>query len=140
MKKKEYLNNRGVTTADIIIAVIIIVLFVSVIMSSFYNYYISIQSRNRTAIATNTIIDVIENIELMEYDEVNEESVNSILNTLQEEKVIPNGYIVLASLQNYNEIQGNEGKEDVIKILKVTAQYSLGNKVESFEITRLITK
>jgi len=134
------LSNKGFTTADVVIAVIIIILFVSIITSSFYNYYISIQGKNRIAYATNAAIDIIENVELMNYKEINNHAINSLVQNLINDGTIPKGITVQTSLQNYNETTGNEDKEDVIKILNVKIEYPLGDKTENYEITRLITK
>lgn len=140
MKNANYISsNKGFTTADILVSVIIIILFISIITTSFYNYYVSIQSKNRKTIATNIIIDVIENVEIMNYEDVNIEEVNNLINKLTVES-IPSGYTLTASLQKYNEISGNENKLDIIKILNVKAEYLVNNKKESIEIKRLITK
>lgn len=139
MKIQKHIDQRGVTQADIIISVIIIVLFVSVITTGFYNYYKSIQSKNRVAVATNIVIDVIENIEMMEYDQINNNSIITLLEKLKTEGTIIDPYIVTASIQNYNEIEGNSEKKDLIKILKVKVEFNDDHK-QDFEITRLITK
>lgn len=136
---KKHISQRGVTSADIIVSVVIIMLFVSVITTSFYNYYKSVQSKNRVTIATNIMIDVIENIEMLPYEEVNVEAVNNVIETLKTNATIVEPYIVTANLQKYNEIQGNADKKDLIKILKVKVTYG-ENDIENFEITRLITK
>lgn len=139
MKKIE-LNNKGFTTADVVIAVIILVLFVSIITTSFYNYYISTQSKNRRTIATNAIIDVIEKIETMNYDDVNRETVNKVIDSYVQDGTIQTGYTITADLQKYNETAGNEDKKDLIKILSVKAQYTINDKQENIEIKTLITK
>lgn len=139
MKEQKYMNEKGVTTTDIIISVAIIVLFVAVITTSFYNYYKSVQSKNRATIATNISIDVIENIEMLQYDDVNQEAIDNVIQTLKDDGTIQNAYTVTASIQNYNETEGNTEKKDLIKILKVKVTYN-EEKEESFEITRLITK
>ncbi len=133
-------DNRGFTTADLVMSIIIIILFISIITTSFYNYYISIQSKNRKTLATNSIIDVIENVEIMNYDDITIEEVNNLINRLNIEGTIPNGYKVTATLQKYNETEGNENKLDVIKILNVKAEYTVNNKQENIEIKRLIYK
>lgn len=139
MKIQSYMDQRGVTSTDIIVAVAIIVLFVSVITTSFYNYYKSIQSKNRVTIATNIVIDVIENVEMLPYDEVNQENVNNVIDTLKKDGTILEQYTVTTSIQNYNETEGNTDKKDLIKILKVKVVYG-ENDIENLEITRLITK
>lgn len=133
-------NNRGFTTADIVVGIIIIILFISIITTSFYNYYVSIQSKSRKTLATNSIIDVIENVEIMNYDDITIDSVNNLINQLTLEGNIPNGYKITAILQKYNETEGNENKQDIIKILTVRAEYTVNNKQENIEIKRLITK
>ena len=60
-------SDKGFTTAEIIISIIIIIIFTSIITSTFYNYYVSIQSKNRKTVATNIIIDIIEKVEMIKY-------------------------------------------------------------------------
>lgn len=139
MKIQKYIDERGVTQADIIVAVVIIILFASVITTGFYNYYKSVQSKNRTTMATNIVVDVIENIEMLQYDEVTKENIDNIVETLKSDGSIPKSYTVTVDLQNYNETEGNMDKKDLIKILKVKVAYG-ENDTENYEITRLITK
>lgn len=138
--KKRYVNQNGLTSTDIIISVAIITLFVAVITTSFYNYYQSIQSKNRTTMATNVIIDVIENVEMLPYDEIEQSSIDNLIQMLKTDGTIQDSYTVTATIEKYNEQAGNTDKEDLIKILKVKATYTNGKKEESIEIKRLITK
>lgn len=50
------------------------------------------------------------------------------------------GYSVTATLKRYDEIEGNEDKKDIIKILTVKVEYIVNNKPEKNEVTRLIIK
>ncbi|MCI8352929.1 MAG: hypothetical protein HFJ58_04980 [Clostridia bacterium] len=83
-------SDKGFTTAEIIISIIIIIIFTSIITSTFYNYYVSIQSKNRKTVATNIIIDIIENVEMMKYEEINQDTVNTLLQTLKDNGTIQN--------------------------------------------------
>lgn len=139
MKKQKYIDQRGVTSSDIIVSVVIIMLFVSVITTGFYNYYKSVQSKNRTTIATNIVVDVIENVEMLQYDEVTKENINNIVETLKSDGTISKSYTVTVDLQNYNETEGNMDKKDLIKILKVKVTYG-DNAIENLEVKRLITR
>lgn len=60
------------------------------ITSAFYNYYISIQSKNRRTIATNIVIDIIENVEMMKYEETSQDTVDTLLQTLKDNGTIQN--------------------------------------------------
>lgn len=133
-------SEKGFTLQDIIIALIVTMMFVSIIGTAFYNFYISTVARNRSAMATNCAIDIIESIEKMNYDKVNNDTVNLIVQGLISDKKIPTGYNVETNITKYNETEGNQNKEDIIKILKLNIGYTVGNKNEKFEITRLITK
>lgn len=133
-------QNKGFTAQDVVISIIIIVIFVSLITTLFYNFYISTSAKNRNAIALNCIIDVIEEAKMLNYDELNQTKIEELLGTLKSNKTIPNGYEVIAELQKYNELDGNTEKKDIIKILKVKVQYLVGQKTEKIEISTLITK
>lgn len=133
-------QNKGFTSQDVVISIIIIVIFVSIITTLFYNFYISTSAKNRNAIALNCIIDVIEQAKMLNYDELDETKIEELLETLTSNKTIPNGYEVNVELQKYNELEGNTDKKDLIKILKVKVQYLVGQKTEKIEISTLITK
>lgn len=137
MKLKE---SKGFTTADVVVSVGIIVIFIGLITSLFYNFYLTTTAKNRNAIATNCLIDVIEEIKLMKYEEVKSNNLELLIGTLEENKTIPDGYHVTANIQKYNEIEGNQYKSDLIKILNVTVEYMLQGKNEKIEISTLITK
>lgn len=133
-------QNKGFTSQDVVISIIIIVIFVSIITTLFYNFYISTSAKNRNAIALNCIIDVIEQAKMLKYDELDQTKIEELLGTLKSDKTIPNGYEVSVELQKYNELEGNTDKKDLIKILKVKVQYLVGQKTEKIEISTLITK
>lgn len=133
-------QNKGFTTQDIVISIIIIVIFVSIITTLFYNFYLSTSAKNRNAIALNCIIDLIEEAKMLKYDELDQTKIEELLGTLKSNKTIPNGYEVTVQLQKYNELEGNTDKKDLIKILKVKVQYLVGQKTEKIEISTLITK
>lgn len=133
-------QNKGFTTQDIVISIIIIVIFVSIITTLFYNFYLSTSAKNRNAIALNCIIDLIEEAKMLKYDELDQTKIEELLGTLKSNKTIPNGYEVTVELQKYNELEGNTDKKDLIKILKVKVQYLVGQKTEKIEISTLITK
>ena len=138
--KKIIRNNKGFATSDIIISIVILMLFTGLVASLFYNYYISNSKTTRASMACLCIIDTIENIHKMNYEDVTNENVNMKIQELYNNNIIPNQYKVTANIEKYNEIEGNEEKEDIIKILTVNVQYSLNNKIENLSIKNLITE
>lgn len=147
MKKRilEMKENKGFTTADIVTSIIIIMIFVGMVTTLFYNFYLSTSAKNRNSIATNYIIDVIEEIKSMEYekvkiDEGSASSINGLIEMLDIKKEIPKEYAITGNLEKYNETEGNTDKRDLVKILTIRAEYMVGNKTEKIEISTLLTK
>ena len=130
----------GFTPVDIAISVVIIVIFIGLIATLFYNFYLTANDKNRNAMATNCLIDIIEEVKKMDYDQLNTQEVDLLLSSLRHNKTIPNGFTVFAKIQKYNEIEGNEQKLDVIKILQVKVEYRIGQKIQNIEVSTLITK
>lgn len=138
-------GNRGFTTADIVVAIVVMMIFVGMIATLFYNFYLSTTAKNRNAMATNYIVDVIEEIKAMNYDEVQKDtqdsnSINNLIQQLEATKQIPKGYIITGEVQKYNETEGNTDKKDLVKILTIRVEYSLGKKTEKIEISTLLLK
>ena len=138
-------KNRGFTTADIVVAIVVMMIFVGMIATLFYNFYLSTTAKNRNAMATNYIVDVIEEIKAMNYDEVQKDtqdsnSINNLIQQLEATKQIPKEYIITGEIQKYNETEGNTDKKDLVKILTIRVEYSLGKKTEKIEILTLLIK
>ncbi len=138
-------KNRGFTTADIVVAIVVMMIFVGMIATLFYNFYLSTTAKNRNAMATNYIVDVIEEIKAMNYDEVQKDtqdsnSINNLIQQLEATKQIPKEYIITGEIQKYNETEGNTDKKDLVKILTIRVEYSLGKKTEKIEISTLLIK
>jgi type II secretory pathway pseudopilin PulG len=142
MKIKSLKNklNRGFTTIDIVVSVTIVMIFTAIITTLFYNFYLTTTARNRNAVATNCLIDVIEQVKMMSYADVSDSTVNSLVEKLTNNKTIPKGYTVTSNVTKYNSTTGNTSKKDVIKILNVTVSYLVGSREEKIEISTLITK
>lgn len=139
MIKNKLKSNKGFTGTDIVISLIVLVMFTGVLVTTFYNYYLSISAKNRNAIATNCIIDVIENIQMVPYENIDEQKVNEIIQALYNNNTIQDQYTVTAKLEKYNEMPGNEQKYDVIKKITVNVKYNVGNNERQIEISNLIT-
>lgn len=141
-------QNKGITTADLAVAIVILMIFVSLVATAFYNYYSIITEKNRTAIATNSAVDVIEQVKKLDYEQISQESVMKVIEDLKigiqantgNTISIPEPYEVTAMVETYNETEGNMEKKDLIKKVTITVGYSVGDKKESIQFSKLITK
>jgi len=134
---KTYIKNqKGFTAVDVSIALILIMLFVSVIGMLIYNIYISSSASLRGAYALGYAIDIMEKIENTNYDELDQTLATTIVNDLN----IPSSYKTSIQIQKYNELAGNESKLDLVKIINLDITYKVGNNEEVLDISRLKLK
>lgn len=134
-------NKRGFTTVDLSIALIVVILFVSVMTSISYNVYLSSTEAKRTAVALNYGVELFEHIGAMDFEEVvpSYELVETEnLGTMKD--------IVI----NANSVEGNKGTYKIrvsiqdyknankIKIISLKIEYPISRKKsESIELERI---
>lgn len=149
-------RQNGVTGVDASVAVLIIILFVGLISTLFYNVYISNVSTQRATLATNYTIDILEKAQMAEYNDLVIENVDTLIKQINgleniESKIIEDetikkyegtiqGFTIQIQIQKYNEMPGNEDKQDIIKIITVTTTYPVGNGTGAYEVSRAIIK
>lgn len=130
-------SEKGFTGVDLTIAILILVLFVSIITTIFYNIYISSTSIKRSTIANGYAMDILEAIDKENYEAIYTNS-PAIQNIIQKEK-IARGYTVTVAVEKYNETTGNTDKEDLVKTVTVTVEYKVGIKPEKVTMSKLKT-
>lgn len=134
-------KNNGFTGIDISIALVIMLAFVSLIASLIYSFNQASQGVDRKSEATYLTIQVIEAIKQMNYDDVsNEMTIDTISSSTSNNIDVKEGYNLKIEVENYKDIVGDDTLEDVIKIVTVTVEYSLGNNTEKVDISTVITK
>lgn len=134
MGKINLKSNKGVTITDVIVAVIILSLFVGIIGNMFYQI-----ARNSSFIRYNTIavyyaIKIAEDIDIMSYEEVT----NELNNNLTQKYQMPEGFNGILEVSKYNE--EDLTKEDIIKKVKITINYTFLNEQRSYKIEKLKIK
>lgn len=142
---KKLKNEKGVTGIDISIATIVILLFVSIIASLIYSFSEASKGIERKSEATHLAIQIIENIKQMNYEDVMEDKNGGInleyikQKTGQEIDAL-SGYNITINVENYKDKMQDDTLEDVIKIVKVTIDYTLGKDTQTVDITTALTK
>ena len=153
--RKKFINERGATGLDVGIAVIVIVLFISIVATVFYQIYVATIEAARNNEATSYISRIMENIKSLDYEYISEtdgyrDEIESILNGISGEQIQNystannqfetkiSGYNITLNIENYSD--QNTEAEDVIKKVTINVTY-LVNKVEkSIKISTIITK
>lgn len=145
--KKFLKNNKGLTGADALLAVALIVLFSGIIATISYNIYIATSSLKRSSKATEYITNVFEHAKKEYYDDVTEEKLVEYFNTNFKDKkteaFVSNDeqlntsdkpYIIKISVTSYNATENNEEKLDLVKEIEVNVKYKLGNKTKDINM------
>lgn len=128
-------DEKGLVGTDISIAVIIVVIFVTIITTIFYQIGMSHTRTRRNAVATDLAVNLLENIELMPYDEFLTTDLNELWTKKegQEGKIkIPKGYEV-----EIKRLEENEDKQDYVKEVRVSVHYKVGEDGKNITIKTL---
>ena len=118
MEKRNFKKNKGLTTADVVVAISILTLFVGVIGNLYYQLAQKSYMVRFNTIAVYYSIKVAEDIDKMPYEEVSD----NLNTTIKETYQLPEGINIVVEVHNYNETQyqyWNDTNEYQIKKLKV---------------------
>lgn len=134
MKNINLKANSGVTATDTVVAIIILSLFVGVIGNLFYEI-----AKNSNMVRYNTIavyyaIKIAEDIDKMAYEDVT----NNLNSNLTTEYQLPAGFTGKVEVENYN--QNDTTKQDIIKKVKITINYTFLKEERNYQIEKLKIK
>lgn len=136
--KKFLKGQKGVTGVDAVLAVAIAVLFAGIIVTLSYNIYITTNSLKRSSQALSYITSTFEYVATQYYDDVTDTKIKQYINSLDSGKVSTENttpYKAEVTITNYNTTEGNTEKLDLVKEIKMTVTYKLGNKGQKVEMT-----
>lgn len=115
--KKTLSNQKGFSIAEISVAILLLIIFVSLIVTIFNNVYLSFINSKRNSVATLYATQISEKIEMMLYEEVTNQNLTktTYLNDLN----IPNAYEL--------NIQITPNTENTVKKVDIEISYVVGN-------------
>lgn len=133
MRKLNLKSEKGFTMADLVAAIMIFSTFTGIIGALMFSSFKTNLQTKMAGIAGNYAIQILEDIDKITYDEVK----NGMENRYKSKFQIPKNFDINIEVSNYNE--GNN-KEDLIKIVKLTVTYKLGESSEKLVFNRLKVK
>ncbi len=124
-------NEKGITTIDVTVSIILITLFVALIAVLIYNVNQNSDSIERRAEATNYVINAIEEIKTTNFDNLQ----NS------EQNIGDTGYYEKITVIDYVDLK----KEDfimsgLVKKVTVEVSYKDGNTTQTVDLSTIRTK
>lgn len=130
---KKIKTNKASTLLDVVTGMAILILFIGILTTTFFQIYKYNMSIRLNAVAVNYTIKILEDIDKMPYEDVTNE-LNNSLNKYN----IENNFNVSLDIQNYNK--DDASREDIIKIVTITMKYNGLGPEEQFTIKKLKIK
>lgn len=156
MKKIQFKSNKGFVASDALIAISIIALFSGLIATVSYNIYLANSNIKRMSRANSYISEVFEYANKIYYEDVTEENLAEYFNNkyyYSEGKVpkqnpevkiketpdekLETPFKIYLEIINYNKTEGNTDKLDLVKQIKISVEYNIGNKHQKIEMTNV---
>lgn len=131
---KNIKSNKGISIADLIIALLILTLLSGIIGNLLYQISYHNAALRMNAIAVDYAIRVAENIDKMTYEEVTSE----LTATSKEDYNLLEPFEIQINVTNYNE--DNTSKSDIIKIVNIKVNYTLLKQEKTYEIRKCKVK
>lgn len=123
-------KDNGLAGVDIVISVIVIIIFSSLILTLIQNNAMENLKLSKETMAMIYATEIFENIGIAKYDDVIEENIDNFI----PEEVLSNYEVDMKINENIEDIQ--EGQE-LIKEIKLTLKYNIGNKEYDCYMERL---
>ncbi len=129
-------SNKGYVAADAILGIGIFIILSGLVILLVINIYNTNLSMHRTSMATNYAVEILENAKLLNYyDSKLEQGEYEGKNLLGVE--LSDNYTAKLSIKDYNKLEGNESKENLIKILELNIEYQDGDLTKNIKINTL---
>lgn len=139
-------NEKGFTSVDLGIAMMIVVIFVTIMSSLIYSVYITSTEAKRTATALNYAVAIFENIGALSYSEVYGENVLSTTEGVNVTSVESSSNVTTGKIGGYDinlKITDPYG-DNKVKLITLTITYPVSAKnsevkTEKVELKRIKT-
>ena len=134
--KNKLKEKKGIITADAIISILIILLFVGVVASLMTNIVLQNSRIKLQTKQMDIAQDIMEYVKKTPYSEVTESNIRNYLNNVSPLRG-DSAHLVQISVEPYNETTGNTQKIDIIKIITITVRSSLKGETYSTQVQGL---
>ena len=120
--------------ADLIIALLILIMFSSIIGTLFFKVAYNNVSIRLNAVATDYAIKVAEYIDKIPYEEVE----NGLITQFEVENEVLDAFDIVIAVKKYNA--EDQTKEDVIKQVNIKVKYYIYEDEKIYELNKLKIK
>ena len=122
-------KDKALAGIDMIIAVIVVIIFSTLILSLITNNALENVKTAKESMAMIYITEIFENIAIEKYENVTEDNINKFI---PEQALLDNYRVEMKIEENINEIS-----EDIIKKVTITLFYEINEKEYQYSMERL---
>ena len=139
-------SEKGITTIDITVAIILITLFVAIIATLMYQINANSASTKRNSEATSYAIAEIEKLKAQDFDTLvdTDEATNQFENITDETTNQATGYSKRITITDYANLPENIDDETIVsglvKQVTVEIAYQDGDTMQTVDLSTVITK
>ena len=135
--KINWKSQKGYTGIDIAVSVTILIIFVVIIATIFFNIYIQYTEGQRNATASACLAQISETIDKMYFQEIDQSSVNNLIAQMN----IPNGYTLTATVERFvPENQTIETSQNLVKKISLQASYEVSGITKTLKFNKIKSK
>jgi len=129
-------SEKGYVAADAALGIGIFIILSGLVITLILNIYNTNLSMHRLSMATNYAVEILENAKLLNYNDNKLEQGSyegaSILGVN-----LSDNYTAKLNIKDYNKLEGNEDKQNLIKILELDIEYMDGDLTKNLKIDTL---
>lgn len=131
--EKKIKSDKGFTMQDLVIAIMVLLLFVGTIGGTYLAIYQVQADTKLDSVATLYMIQMLEYIDKIGYDEVN----NGMEDTLRTQFNVPSRFEFVIDVSNYSP---SNDSLDLVKIVKLSMTYTFQEQERNIVIEELKVK
>ena len=134
MDKKILKQNNGYSVADLVVAMLILIMFTGVIGSLYHQIVLNNSLVQMNALAVYYAVKVAEEVDKVSYNEVD----STFQNYIKSNYNIPESFNILINVENYNK--DNTSIKDILKTVTIKVEYTCLNTTRNYELKKLKVK
>ena len=134
MKKEKIISEKGFTLAELMVAIVILAIFISVISTIFVNIYLNGTASKRSSIATGYMTQIAEMVDKLYYQDVTEDRLYEEIDEMN----ILNGYDI--EIEVISTKDEDPSKKDLVKTVNIEIIYLVGRNEKTVRAEKIKVK
>lgn len=140
--KKKINGEKGFTSIDLGVAMLVVIIFASIMSSVLYSVYLSSTEAKRTAVALNYAVDIFEKVGTSSYSQVTGNEIFNNIDNLNVTQVLANSNSATGKINTYDlkVVISDPYGDNKVKLITLTITYPItAKRNETIELKRIKT-